>query len=190
MLRTQLEVSGPDSTEPEIELIVVNLRNSPHPLGPAGEPIMSAAVKAEEGYSNEGAREWSRFVTSCSGFVVLTPQHNRGYPSELKNALDHLYWEWRGKPVMLISYGGHGGGVCRQQLTQVMEGGLKMKVTSEAGITLPEDYISARGEWIRTRLMSFSRSLSRRFTKLHRRFFSHLLARDQVPPDLKQCDRM
>ena len=80
-------------------------------------------------------------MSSCSGFIVLTPQHNWGYPGELKNALDHLYWEWRGKPVMLVTYGGHGGGKCASQLKEVMEGGLKMRVVSAVEITLPEEYI-------------------------------------------------
>ena len=50
----------------------------------------------------------------------LTPQYNWGYPAALKNAIDHLYREWQGKPVLLITYGGHGGGQCGAQLRIVM----------------------------------------------------------------------
>jgi NAD(P)H-dependent FMN reductase len=45
----------------------------------------------------------------------------------LKNAIDHLYREWRGKPAMIVSYGSHGGGKCAAQLQQVADC-LKMRV--------------------------------------------------------------
>ncbi|OHX14301.1 hypothetical protein BI347_12895 [Chromobacterium sphagni] len=47
----------------------------------------------------------------------------------MKNALDHLYREWPGKPAVIASYGGHGGGKCAAQLRQVADG-LKMRVAA------------------------------------------------------------
>lgn len=46
-------------------------------------------------------------------------QYNCGYPAVLKNALDYLYHEWRGKSAGIISYGGQGGGQGAAQLAEV-----------------------------------------------------------------------
>lgn len=131
--------ADPDNFQPEIKL--VNFLEHPHPLGPIVNE-MPASVRDPTLYTSPRTRDWSAFVSSCAAFIVLTPQHNWGYPGELKNALDRLYWEWQAKPVLLITYGGHGGGKCAAQLREVMEGGLKMKVVSSVEITLPREYIS------------------------------------------------
>lgn len=80
-------------------------------------------------YTSDRTRAWSAKIASADGFVFVTPQYNWGYPAALKNALDHLYGEWRGKPVAIVSYGGHGGGKCAAQLRQVADG-LKMRVAA------------------------------------------------------------
>ena len=59
----------------------------------------------------------------------------------LKNALDHLYTEWSGKPLVIVTYGGHGGGKCADQLRQVA-GGLKMRpVDTMPAITVAREAI-------------------------------------------------
>jgi NAD(P)H-dependent FMN reductase len=71
----------------------------------------------------------------------VTPQFNWGYPAVVKNAIDHLYHEWRNKPAAIVTYGGHGGGKCAEQLRQVA-GAVKMRVVPTApGIWLPEGVI-------------------------------------------------
>jgi NAD(P)H-dependent FMN reductase len=40
----------------------------------------------------------------------------------LKNALDYLYGEWRGKPASLLTYGTRGGHLAADQLLQVLHG--------------------------------------------------------------------
>ncbi|PCH33691.1 hypothetical protein WOLCODRAFT_59973, partial [Wolfiporia cocos MD-104 SS10] len=73
-------------------------------------------------------REWSSFISSCAAIVVLTPQYNWGVPGELKNAFDHLYWEWRDKPAVIVTYGGHGGSKCAEQLRSILGGGLNTQL--------------------------------------------------------------
>jgi NAD(P)H-dependent FMN reductase len=85
-----------------------------------------AAIPATGEYANEHTRAWSAKVAGADSIAIITPQYNWGYPAPLKNALDHLYNEWKAKPLMLVTYGGHGGGKCAQQLRTVAKG-LHMK---------------------------------------------------------------
>lgn len=50
-------------------------------------------------------------VGSADAVVVVTPEYNHGYPASLKTALDTVKYEWRGKPIGFVSYGGLSGGV-------------------------------------------------------------------------------
>lgn len=84
-------------------------------------------------YSQPHTLAWSRKIAATSAFIVVTPQYNWGYPAPLKNALDHLYKEWEGKPVAIVTYGGHGGGKCAAQLRQVLEG-----MHMRPAVTMPE----------------------------------------------------
>jgi len=100
-------------------------------------------IPALGGYAFEHTRAWSRKVSGAHGFVIVTPQYNWGYPAPLKNALDHLYVEWAGKPVVIVTYGGHGGSKCSRQLRQVLKG-LKMKpIRTRPRFTLARDRIEA-----------------------------------------------
>ncbi len=76
-------------------------------------------IPAQGEYAQDHSQAWSNKVTAATGFIIVSPQYNWGYPAVLKNALDHLYKEWRGKPLMIVTYGGHGGDKCAQQLRQV-----------------------------------------------------------------------
>ena len=117
---------------------VVDLKDWPLPMD--DEPGVPAAGG---GYDFEHTRAWSRKVAGAAGFVFVTPQYNWGYPAPLKNALDHLYSEWAGKPAMIVTYGGHGGGRCGEQLAQVCEG-LHMKtLATRPALRLPRALIEA-----------------------------------------------
>jgi NAD(P)H-dependent FMN reductase len=98
-------------------------------------------IPAMGNYAQTHTRAWGAKVASGAAFVFLTPQYNWGYPAALKNAIDHVYQEWRGKPLMIVTYGGHGGTKCAAQLWQVAEG-LKMDVLpTMPALTLPEEVI-------------------------------------------------
>jgi len=125
-----------------IEVIPVDFTSTSTSLGPLVDDIVPAGIKSAEGYPNAAVQKWSEFISSCSGFIVLSPQYNWGYPGELKNALDHIFNEWHGKPVSLVTYGGHGGNKCGDQLRQVLKGGLDMDLIEvRTEIALPREYI-------------------------------------------------
>jgi NAD(P)H-dependent FMN reductase len=125
---------GRETIREQIE--VVDLKDWPLPAD--DEPD----VPALGGYAFEHTRAWSRAVANADAFVFVTPQYNWGYPAPLKNALDHLYKEWSGKPAMIVAYGGHGGGKCARQLRQVLKG-LHMRPVASAGLKLPHKRIKA-----------------------------------------------
>lgn len=77
-------------------------------------------------YAHAKTRRWSKLVQSYDGFVFVFPQYNWGYPAVLKNAIDYLGKEWQGKPVSLVTFGGHGGSQAQTAMRLVVTG-LKMK---------------------------------------------------------------
>ncbi|TFK50653.1 flavo protein [Heliocybe sulcata] len=129
----------------DVEVVLVDPITAPHPLGPLLHPQMPSLVKELSDYPTQAIRDWSTFVSTCSAIVVVSPQFNWGYPGELKNALDHLYYEWHGKPAMLVTYGSRGGAKCAEQLRQVMGKGLKMKLVGrDVLVALSHDYIAGQ----------------------------------------------
>jgi NAD(P)H-dependent FMN reductase len=116
---------------------VVDLRDWPLPMD--DEP----GVPHAGDYAFEHTRAWSRKIAQADAFVFVTPQYNWGYPAALKNALDHLYREWAGKPAMIVTYGGHGGGRCAEQLQQVCEGLHMTPIATKAALCLSRERIEA-----------------------------------------------
>lgn len=116
---------------------LADLRDWPLPMD--DEP----SIPAMGHYAQEHTRAWSRRVAEANAVVFVTPQYNWGYPAPLKNAIDHLYAEWEGKPALIMTYGGHGGDKCARQLRQVLTG-LKMQVISPMpALTVSSDLIRA-----------------------------------------------
>jgi NAD(P)H-dependent FMN reductase len=50
-------------------------------------------------------------IRRADGVIIVTPEYNGGYPASLKNIIDLLTEDWRGKPVALcaVSDGAFGG---------------------------------------------------------------------------------
>ncbi|MGY4718927.1 NADPH-dependent FMN reductase [Naumannella cuiyingiana] len=126
-----------------LEVRTVDLTDLALPL--LDEPVMAAAT---DDYANAHTREWSRIVRDAAAIVFLTPQYNFGYPGGLKNAIDYLYAEWQGKPALIISYGGRGGGAGAAQLRAVLEFiGLRL-TDDDVAITLARDAYGPDGRLV------------------------------------------
>jgi NAD(P)H-dependent FMN reductase len=124
---------GHESTDLAYE--VIDLADWPLPMD--DEPGLPHAGK----YIQPHTSAWSEKIGGAAAVVFVTPQYNWGYPAPLKNAIDHLYSEWRGKPAAIISYGGHGGVKCAEQLRQI-GAALKMRMVATApALTLSEQVI-------------------------------------------------
>lgn len=55
--------------------------------------------------------EFAQKVKAADGILIISPEYNGGYPASLKNAIDLLYEEWKGKPIAIstVSAGVFGG---------------------------------------------------------------------------------
>lgn len=100
-------------------------------------------IPAMHDYTRDTTRAWGELVANAAGVVIVTPQYNWGYPAVLKNAIDHLYREWQGKPVLIVTYGGHGGRQCGEQLRIVM-GSVGTRLTDATpGLLLARERVTA-----------------------------------------------
>jgi NAD(P)H-dependent FMN reductase len=126
---------GRDATGGAFE--VIDLRQWPLPMD--DEPGIPAAGE----YAQAHTQAWSRKVAGAGAFVFVTPQYNWGYPAALKNAIDHLHAEWRGKPAIIVTYGGRGGDKCAAQLRQVLDGLHMTTVPTAPALVLPRPLIEA-----------------------------------------------
>jgi len=81
----------------------------------------SNATAAEQGFAAGTIEQrWAERIRSLDGYIMVSPEYNRGYPGQLKNAIDLLYTAWNYKPVAFVSYGGSANGaIAAQQLVQV-----------------------------------------------------------------------
>lgn len=130
----------PSPTPCELHLVDLN----DHPLPLYNEPGIPSQIHSSAEYKHEHTRAWSEFISSFQAFIFVTPQYNWGYPASIKNAIDYLFNEWKGKPAMVVSYGGHGGGKAAAQLQQVLHG-LGMKVVKDyVGLTFPDRSVLVR----------------------------------------------
>jgi NAD(P)H-dependent FMN reductase len=73
-------------------------------------PIFDERLKKQDNPLPE-ALEFSARIRSADGVIIVTPEYNGGYPASLKNVVDLLTDEWRGKPIAIssVSDGPFGG---------------------------------------------------------------------------------
>jgi NAD(P)H-dependent FMN reductase len=83
-------------------------------------------------YTQEHTRAWSATVEASDAFVFVMPEYNYGLNAPLKNALDYLHEEWRGKPVGFVSYGGVAAGTRAVHMAKLVVTALRMLPLFEA----------------------------------------------------------
>ncbi|KAM3066963.1 hypothetical protein ACMFMG_007107 [Clarireedia jacksonii] len=108
------------STTPRHQLSLIDLATWNLPF--FDEPGVPSQINHHSEYAHEHTRAWSIEIQKHSGFIFVLPQYNWGYPAVIKNAIDFLFNEWKGKAAMIVSYGGHGGNKAAGQLKQVLQG--------------------------------------------------------------------
>jgi NAD(P)H-dependent FMN reductase len=93
---------------PDVETMLVDVRDLPLPVTGAGEDIKDPA--------------FSELCMRADGFVIVAPEYNHGYPGLLKHVLDTNLKEYIHKPVGIcgVSAGGFGGTRVIENLLPVM----------------------------------------------------------------------
>jgi NAD(P)H-dependent FMN reductase len=134
---SQLSSSLSSNGDDGLSITSVDLESHPLPLfDEPGIPAHFPAADPTPHYAHPHARAWSAEVLKHSAFVFVTPEYNSGYPAAIKNAMDYLFYEWNGKPALVVSYGSRGGTKSAEQLIQVCKG-LRMKpVEKSVGYTI------------------------------------------------------
>lgn len=71
-----------------------------------------------------GLKGLGQKIASADGFIIVSPEYNRGYPGELKHLLDSFHDEYKRKPVAIcgVSSGQTGGARAVEQLRLVAIG--------------------------------------------------------------------
>lgn len=110
---------APPNLQPS-SLTVIDLQEWNLPM--FNESGVPSKIHSYTEYDHAHTQRWSQEIQRYDAFIFVTPQYNWGYPAAIKNAIDYLFHEWKGKVAMIVSYGGHGGGKANAQLKQVLQG--------------------------------------------------------------------
>ncbi|KAG9235883.1 flavoprotein-like protein [Amylocarpus encephaloides] len=74
------------------------------------EPVHPAMVPTYAQFTHAHSLAWSSEIAKHSGYILVTPSYNQGPPGGVKNAIDYLWNDIKGKPWCIVSYGiGDGG---------------------------------------------------------------------------------
>lgn len=87
------------------EVEIVDLAEYPLPFF---DELMSPQYNPSREASPE-VKKWLDKVAEADAYLLVSPEYNRSTSAVLKNALDHLDFQFAKKPVGLISHGGNGG---------------------------------------------------------------------------------
>ncbi|MFT8363300.1 MAG: NADPH-dependent FMN reductase [Sporolactobacillus sp.] len=104
-------------------------------------------IPARGHYQKEHTKAWSETVRQNDGFIFVCPQYNWGYPAVLKNAIDYLYAEWAGKPVGLVTFGGHGGFQAALAMNLVIEGLHMVPMATALRLAINERMLDSEGQF-------------------------------------------
>src|SRR5581483_4251486 len=74
------------------------------------EPRNPANYENLNDYTNPQGKAWAERVDKAEAFILITPEYNYSFSAVLKNAIDWVGLPWDKKPVLLVGYGGIGGG--------------------------------------------------------------------------------
>jgi len=119
-------------------------------LREVGLPMMDEPEHPRLGkYIHESTKEWSKKIAEADAFIIVLGEYNYGYPAPIKNAIDHLFNEWRYKPVAFVSYGGISAGLrSTQMLKQVVTTLNMMPVADQVNIPFFAKLINEDGQFV------------------------------------------
>jgi len=111
-------LTSPISPSPELSIVDVADFNLPV----FNEKILPAMVPAQGQFEHEHSKKWSAAIAPFDGYVFVSPEYNFGLPGGVKNAIDYLYNELTGKPILIVTYGIKGGSGSSENLEKTFTG--------------------------------------------------------------------
>ncbi|HMV02196.1 MAG TPA: NAD(P)H-dependent oxidoreductase [Chitinophagales bacterium] len=86
-------------------------------------------------YELEHTKAWSKKINEADAFIFVLAEYNFGIPATIKNAMDYLHFEWKYKPVGIVSYGGISAGLrSAQMFKQVVTSFNMMPIVEQVAI--------------------------------------------------------
>lgn len=123
------------------DLEVIDLKEENLPFFDGPSPMYVPAQTPE-------GQAWSAKIKEADAFVFVTAEYNRSIPATLKNAIDHLFNEWGGKPAAIVSYGYiDAGGSATKHLTDILNWVKIQVVEPNTAITLTQDTFADDGSF-------------------------------------------
>ncbi len=124
----------------KVDLEVIDLKQINLPAFDAPVPPAYAPPDTQHG------KAWQKQIADADGFIFLTAEYNRSISSSLKNAIDYLAAEWKGKPAAIVSYGYIDGGASATNHLQDIFKWLKLEVIEPTvALQLKTDYFTEDG---------------------------------------------
>jgi NAD(P)H-dependent FMN reductase len=109
------------------------MRNWPQPRSPkwvhssTNTQVTPLSPTPSSTHTNQPPEKWSAAIASYDGYVFVSPEYNYGVPGSAKNAIDYLYNDWIGKPILIVTYGIFGGHECNKALNTILKA-MKLRV--------------------------------------------------------------
>ncbi|OGZ08226.1 MAG: FMN reductase [Candidatus Lloydbacteria bacterium RIFCSPHIGHO2_02_FULL_50_13] len=144
----------------EVELL--DLRDYPMPF--FNDPVSPSYRKGA--HQNPVVAKWAAKIAEADAFIVVTPEYNHGYSGVLKNALDHVFPEWKNKPVSFVAYGGVGGARAVEQLRLVSVELQMAPMRSAVHIPAPWTLLDEKGNLKEGALDQFAQGADNLLTQL------------------------
>lgn len=90
-----------ENRDVDAEFEIIDIKESG--LGRFNEAVPPLMTNKE--YASDEQNAWSRKIDACDGFIFVTPEYNKNFPSGLKDHLDYLGTEWHHKAAGIVAYG-------------------------------------------------------------------------------------
>ncbi|MCD2442195.1 NAD(P)H-dependent oxidoreductase [Agromyces sp. SYSU K20354] len=85
----------------DVEIDVADLQELDLPFFDEAHPPMMGK------YELPHTLAWAERVAAADAFLIVSPEYNGSFPGSLKNALDFLKAEWKGKLAGIVGYGAY-----------------------------------------------------------------------------------
>lgn len=104
-------------------------------------PFFDEALPPQYNQNREtsgGVKKWLNDLEEQDAYIIVTPEYNRSIPGVLKNAIDYIGYEIKGKPVGIATHGSTNGAQAVAHLRGIIPGALGFTVPTFVGFGYAE----------------------------------------------------